>query len=96
MVPLLFAAYMESRAPGTTPVPPPVPIVQVHEDVAQQITERLADSLDVGSALTDAAHRPPAAWAAGTVSAARYAGPRSETEPGGWAQFACALFSQIS
>lgn len=95
MVPLLLAAYMESRAPGTTPLSPPVPIVQVHRDLAQEITERLADSLDVGSALTHA-RQSPSAWATSTLSVGRYAAPRSETEPGGWARFACAVFVQTS
>ena len=96
MVPLLFAAYMELRSPGITPVPQPIPIVHVHPETGQAVTERLAEALDLGSALADPAGRLLAGSATATHSDVRYTAQRDDTEAGGWARFACALFAQAT
>jgi hypothetical protein len=96
VVPLILAAYIESRAPGITPLRAPVPIVQVHHQSAQSVAERLARTLDLQPAFAAQLREPIDGTGTVTRSVVPYTEAPVDTEPLGWARFACALFSQMT
>ncbi len=84
MVPLILAAYIESRAPGITPLR------------AQSVAERLARTLDLQPAFAAQLREPIDGTGTVTRSVVPYTEAPVDTEPLGWARFACALFSQMT
>lgn len=90
MVPLLFAAYIESRSPGISPLRPPVPIVQLHRTDARAVTERLAESIDLSGVLVRSSDRIDTPTA--TQSVENYTTPVETTAPGAWPCHGTAFF----
>ncbi len=70
--------------------------LQVHHQSAQSVAERLARTLDLQPAFAAQLREPIDGTGTVTRSVVPYTEAPVDTEPLGWARFACALFSQMT